>query len=1623
MQNENLAQQEKNSLALIQKRMEGNNRTLQEISASLNKERNEAFKKIDLTLATTLSLKSNVNAIPIDIVNINGYILAGYKTEKTVVQKTELSDIFSYAKIENDDIDNFSVKEQNPFDSILFEEKFKTEFAHLFRYYKSAEFYQFIKTTSSLLIVFKIGADLENIKAYRWDIDRNSNYKYVGEVQGSTLIPNIQKELVKFEEAMISSNKKNGIEISSELFLNNYKGKATFTHTKNGIIFEEDLTQKLQSIEDSKLLKVKMGNLILIKFMPYNELPRFYIFDEVSRKIIKTENFEYSLQELPENNGIIFANGFYLNDGQYKQFSFDLDANKHENYKSPNGEDYLFVFYSRRNNNYIIYNYNLVSKEMTPPVIAKGVTLLDNGGLIVLKESEELSTVHYIQIWRSPYFSDNYYNELLKNTKETRISKIGNNEIVKAIGSINSIINFIANKEISVPVYNTIINMIETTVDTYHWLNEFNDIKVVPTLHEVKDTAQQVINEYQKVEELKAFAKNKITKAKENFEEINRVSRTKTNELNHMLDVLVNIKAFIGQTFILKEDRYIDAAIIDSLLETAEKRRIEINNIIIELLDKPETYSALTTAIKEIGQDIDTENSYKNIKELNIKINHITKNLSILNQEINSLDFEDNSLLAEILEKIASVFAIVNQVKSRGKQKEQDLAFEEAKIEFASHSKLLEQTLKNSLNNAETLDKTEDEYAKVLALLQEQEARFSEFNTDEFTLTISKQREDILSAFGSHKQKLRAELQKKTENLVNAIKVSLRSIQNKVGQAETVNEVSSIFLTDGIVLRAKKLISQVRELGDVSQSEDLDAQLRKIEKDAIKKVRDDLDIFENGGSVLKLGSYRFAVNKRPFEVVLIKREGKVYTHIETTDYYKEIDLSTINEQLYKYWNYDFISESNNLYRAEYLVYSILDDIKNKRNDLSPEIINDIFKKGIRFTKNYSLLNLVQDYSSKLYKEGYIKGIHDNDAAAILKAILEQQEKAHELQYNSTDRLTAWILRARITLTEQKHDDKIEKDIDKGLKLLAKINTPLLLNSAIKELKDELQTERDFSLDSLDYLVNYTKKEDVKTSIQVKDFYDTMFKELNEFILDFKESFEEKENFEDKMSIIKDFGLFIEAYCNHHNLTKSLINEVIIYFIRKEILEAEISAEKIEYLIEINNLYGEHPNIKNGTLIFTTEDFNVRNKYHREHIIPAYDGVDEFKKKTLDKEKEFININSFKSKPLTSFVKNKLISESYFPKFGANLAKQIGETGESRKSDTMGMLLLTSPPGYGKTTLVEYVVNKLGMVFVKINCPSIGHNVTSLDPNDAPDLTARKEIEKINLSFEMGNNVCLYLDDIQHTNPEFLQKFIPLCDGTRTVEGVWEGKSKTYNLRNKRFAVIMAGNPYTESGESFKIPDMLANRADTYNLGDISSDDRTVFEMSYIENAIVNNPTTEPLTNRSMKDIYLFLKMVDGLEVNREDFDYEYSGIEIEEIIKVLKMMKKVQSVVLKVNEQYIYSASQNNEYRNEPPFKLQGSYRNMSKIVEKILPLMTEKEIDNLIMDHYQAESQTLTKSNEENLLKFKEIFNIMTEKEKERWIELKNTFKKLNGSNDKVILQEISDSLNNIAETMKNNK
>jgi hypothetical protein len=310
--------------------------------------------------------------------------------------------------------------------------------------------------------------------------------------------------------------------------------------------------------------------------------------------------------------------------------------------------------------------------------------------------------------------------------------------------------------------------------------------------------------------------------------------------------------------------------------------------------------------------------------------------------------------------------------------------------------------------------------------------------------------------------------------------------------------------------------------------------------------------------------------------------------------------------------------------------------------------------------------------------------------------------------------------------------------------------------------------------------------------------------------------------------------------------------------------------------------------------------------------------------------------------------------------------------------------------------MEYVASRLGLTFVKVNGPALGHEVKSVDPEEAPNATARQEVERINFAFELGNNVMLYLDDIQHTNPELLQKFISLCDAQRRIEGVWNGQTRTYDFRGKKFCVVMAGNPYTESGERFRIPDMLANRADTYNLGEILEGKADLFALSYLENALTSNPVLQPLATRPRADVHKLIRLAQGGEVASSELEHAYSAVELQEITQVMQRLFKVQSTLLKVNQQYIASASQDDRFRTEPPFKLQGSYRNMNKLAEKVASAMTDAELETLVDQHYAAESQTLTQAAESNLLKLAELRGRQTEAQRARWEELKRGFQRV---------------------------
>jgi len=634
-----------------------------------------------------------------------------------------------------------------------------------------------------------------------------------------------------------------------------------------------------------------------------------------------------------------------------------------------------------------------------------------------------------------------------------------------------------------------------------------------------------------------------------------------------------------------------------------------------------------------------------------------------------------------------------------------------------------------------------------------------------------------------------------------------------------------------------------------------------------------------------------------------------------------------------------------------------------------------------------------------YAAAYLKGVHNSDALQIYQYLQRLREALGILQYSPKVRVAAQLFwfqsddkrRAKLlqlitaayaiqqSFSGSRQFAFVEKEIMAQYHAAALVYEPVPAQQVAQYLYHEFSAGTHFT----------SSQQAVHLQKDFKDFLQVQKK-----VAVFRQEAESADlTLEERFYIIQNWlHAFLQAHPGKYD--PLYLDEAVCLLLFHDHSYKERTAADA---ILVTGLKGTHAMITDQQYTLHYHAFMEKMLDYTTHITPAFAAFNTQKEQLINTYKQALKISEFEPKVLSSFVRNRLINEVYFPLIGANLAKQIGAAGDDKRTARMGMLLLVSPPGYGKTTLMEYLAKTMGLHFVKINGPTIGHSITSIDPVEATTSGAREELKKINLAFEMADNVMLYIDDIQHCSAEFLQKFISLADGQRKMDGIFEGASKTYDLRGKRFCVVMAGNPYTESGEQFKIPDMLANRADVYNLGDVIGNSGYLFNLSLIENSVQENRYLQRIANRSLEDLYKLITYIESQNDMLPELEGNYNSQEVDDAIAVLKNILLIRDIVIRVNQQYISSAAMKDAYRVEPPFKLQGSYRNMNKMVGKVVPLMNMEEVKTLVLSHYEGESQTLTSDAEANLLKLKELAGFISGADKERWEQIKTIFIKNN--------------------------
>ena len=1591
---------------IIQSRLQKHKADLVDRLNNLNGSRKEVFGAVETKLIANDRINTENSCIARDIVAFGNQCLFGYNVHFGLRTEIKLTDVFSIYTYQDQRF------QEQPL-TLINDELFISDFQNLYKYYRNTFFAKFSIIGNYLYMVFQVNESTSDIKSFKWLIKEQS-LVYVDNRSDHEFKFPVQHEF-KWQETNYDMHRNGShphISILDKIFVETIGGDLTIKiedNTDDGKgILNEPVEHRDQTLEDGKFLFADLGNLTVLSITPYQETARYFVYNHKVQQVARIQSIQDTAVLLPDNHGLIFPDGYYLQTGEFKKFEKSIEQVKfQQKIASPNGEDYLYVFYEEGKGDYVLMTYNIIEQRINTPIICNGFTVLENGELCYFKAEEDATKHHVVQIWQTPFSK---LIQVSNTHSDSLLYKIGNKDIVKAMAECQELITLLNKEDNYDGLYDDISKQATDVLDSYYWINETDTSSLNIPLLELKTTANAAIDEFEKVVQLKKSATTATTEVEQDISDLfDKIKHSSFKSIDDFVEVLTRLRGAQGATISLKDIRYTNTSRVEELSADISEQTEHISRRCVSFLLDEKALLPYHNRLKEKAAVLEKIKKVVEAKGLEEEINQISTDLEMLIDIVNNLQIDDTSHSTAIIDTISLLFAEINQLKAGLKRKAKSLNESESKADFIAQLKLFDQSIINFIDIANTPEKCDEYLTKLSVQLEELEGKFADF--DEYISQIIEKREEVYAAFETRKNSLVEAKNKKAITLQNAAERILGSISKKAATFRNAEEINGYFASDLMVSKIQSIIKQLKGIDEIGKAETLESNLKSSKEETVRKLKDKLDLYEDGDNVIKLGKHKFGVNKQPLDLNIVTKNSALYFHLTGTDFYQKIETDILNTSQH-IWNQDLISENTAVYRSEYLAYKIYNSI------------------GV---KKLSLLNaddlgvLVKKLSGENYSEGYVKGVHDEDAITILSTLIKTEENLGLLKYSPDIRAYAQFFWNDLATDEK---EALNKQIKASGSVLAVFPNSDQYEFVIEDLVNQINPflqEWNCDLDSnaiANYLFSELYSDDEfcmsAKAIELKEQFKAYLK-TNNGTLTFEKSINSLTNLKDKVALVS-------QWLQSFNKDGAFYNqEAIVLLLFNGKVNKKIS--HINAIENISTLKGSHGVIDGNDYSFNYHLFIDKLALYNNKVIHDFIAYKTAKKQLTEKQKHSLKLEEFKPKVLSSFVRNKLIDQVYLPLFGDNLSKQLGTVGENKRTDRMGMLLLISPPGYGKTTLMEYISERLGLIFMKINGPAIGHDITSVDPMSANNSATRQELEKLNLAFEMGNNVMLYLDDIQHCNPEFLQKFISLADGQRKIEGVYNGVTKTYDFRDKKFCVIMAGNPYTESGDKFRIPDMLANRADIYNLGDVIGDSADLFKLSLIENALTSNDLLRQLSSKNFDDIYTIINHIEQGGEGTLDLKGNHTKQEVQDYISVLEKVLRVRNDVLSVNEQYIKSAAMEDAYRTEPSFKLQGSYRDMNKLVAKVVPIMNDTELTTLLLSHYESESQTLTSAAEANLLKYKELANNLTDDEQQRWDSIKTTFVKNNklkgfGNQNEMAqvlsqLMQFSDNLEGIKEVL----
>ncbi|SCF57580.1 DNA repair ATPase [Streptomyces sp. DconLS] len=456
----------------------------------LNARRAEEFGSTRLELASTTNLKTPHASLRQDIVAVGDKLLFGSRARGSEPV------LALYDRAGN----------RLPEDAgFLDDPAFVREFTALTRYYRDAHLLRLRRTDGRLLAVFRTGEKADDVRALRWTLTEDGRAEFLdARGERDDVVPPAQDVTwTGTGRADHVLGREPYVAVPGGLGVAALGGTLTVRAEDGTRLYAEPVTEPLQSLADAAVAYASVGPLTLLRVRPYKEdTDRYLVFNALTRTVVRLDGIGQACRRLPEEQGVVFPGGYCLAGGQHKAYELDVTGLEFEQeIRAPNGEDVLYAFRDRSGGGTLLLSYNTLRKEVATPLPCQGWALFEDGALAVLRAGgDEPAHTHPVQWWTSPYVSDTHAAALRTGTGP--LARVGNADLVRGLADCLSVARLVADGITTGEGYRALTAACVRAADTHHWLADPELGAVQEPLAAVRETAEQVLAEFETVREL-----------------------------------------------------------------------------------------------------------------------------------------------------------------------------------------------------------------------------------------------------------------------------------------------------------------------------------------------------------------------------------------------------------------------------------------------------------------------------------------------------------------------------------------------------------------------------------------------------------------------------------------------------------------------------------------------------------------------------------------------------------------------------------------------------------------------------------------------------------------------------------------------------------------------------------------------------------------------------------------------------------------------------------------------------------------------------------------------------------------------------------------------------------------